>query len=236
MTANLFESHYYVYPDRVEKQIPQDIRKRYLADGAAFDITNPAIIQAAAEAVGNETNPYWKARRIYNWIINRLSYDLAGGWSKAPEVLARGTGSCTEYSYLFIAMCRASGIPARYTGAVTMRGDKAYEDKIFHRWAEIYLAPYGWIPVDASGGDSPSPETRAMMFGNVGNNYLITTTGAGSDVIGWEYNSGARWKSTSAVKVNSDSVGEWSPADSSTAITEMSVPGGQFCRPVTAEQ
>ncbi len=120
-----------------------------------------------------------------------------------PQSLKRGNGSCSEYSFVYIAMCRAAGIPARYSGAITIRGDLASEDEVFHRWCEIYLPNYGWLPVDPSGGDTPSPEGQAQRFGFVGNSYLVTTTGAGSEFIDWNYNSGEKWESIGKCKIYS---------------------------------
>lgn len=42
-------------------------------------------------------------------------------------------------SNLTIAMCGAAGLPARYVGALVVRGDDASLDYVFHRWVEVYL-------------------------------------------------------------------------------------------------
>jgi transglutaminase-like putative cysteine protease len=45
---------------------------------------------------------------------------------------------------LFITLCRLNGVPARWqTGWHIFPGLKS-----IHDWSEIYLAPYGWMPVD----------------------------------------------------------------------------------------
>ena len=45
---------------------------------------------------------------------------------------------------LFITLCRLNSIPARWqSGWNTVPGGKT-----IHDWSEIYLAPYGWMPVD----------------------------------------------------------------------------------------
>jgi NADH-quinone oxidoreductase subunit E len=64
-------------------------------------------------------------RRIARYIQARMTYELSGGWNVAPTVLERGTGSCSEYTFLMIAMCRAAGVPARYVGSIVVRGDDA---------------------------------------------------------------------------------------------------------------
>ena len=44
---------------------------------------------------------------------------------------------------------------------IVVRGDDASIDEAFHRWAQIYLPHYGWVPVDANRGDKPSPADQA---------------------------------------------------------------------------
>jgi hypothetical protein len=62
---------------------------------------------------------------------------------------------------VFITMCRVAGIPARWqSGYETKPGD----DWGMHDWAEIYLAPWGWLPADASYGVRESPDPRIAEF------------------------------------------------------------------------
>ncbi len=241
VAADLYDTRYFIRPERVGtlKDVPVQFRDKFLADDTKFDLKNPVVLDAVREAVGDahtgvrmdETNMYWKARKIYNWINDTLFYELSGGWNVAPAIIERGNGSCSEYTFVFIAMCRAAGIPARYTGALSVRGDRASEDDVFHRWCEIYLPPYGWIPVDPSRGDTDSPEGQANGFGQIGNGLLVTTTGAGSEYIGWRYNSGEVWEAIGKCKVVSENIGEWTPADKNAESAGMTVPGGMYCRP-----
>lgn len=133
------------------------MRQRYTSDGSKYRISDPYIQTLVHEVVGNETHPYWIARKIFNYVRNTLTYQLEGGWNTAPVVLKRGTGSCSEYSFAFISLCRAAGLPARYVGSLVVRNDDASLDDVFHRWPEVFLPHYGWIPIDPQGGDKPSP-------------------------------------------------------------------------------
>ncbi|MEJ2054186.1 MAG: transglutaminase-like domain-containing protein, partial [Calditrichaceae bacterium] len=129
------------------------------------------------------------ARKIFDYIRNTLEYKLEGGWNVAPVVLQRGTGSCSEYTISFIALARAAGLPARYAGAIVVRGDDASLDEVFHRWPEVYLPNFGWIPIDPQGGDKELPGDRARNIGSLSNRFLITTQGGGdSEYLGWYYN------------------------------------------------
>lgn len=217
-SANLYKVRYFVFPSKVGtlEDIPKDISNTYLVDDTKFSYSDPVIQKAVKAAVGNETNPYWIARRIFNYVIDHMEYELAGGWNIAPAVLDRGNGSCSEYTFVYIAMCRAAGLPARYAGSVVIRGDDASTDDVFHRWVEIYLPNYGWIPVDPSGGDSPWPSSRAGAFGFLNNRYLITTIGGGgSEYMAWSYNSNEQWTSEGRCEIVVENFGDWTPLEKS---------------------
>ncbi|MDZ7338958.1 MAG: transglutaminase [candidate division KSB1 bacterium] len=214
LKARVYEVFYYIRPERVGslEEVPAEIKTKYLADGTKYCLQDPLIQSSAREAVGDEKNPYWIARKIYHWLMGKMSYELAGGWNVAPEVLRRGNGSCSEYSFVYIALCRAAGLPARYVGSVVVRGDDASMDDVFHRWVEVYLPRYGWVPVDPSGGDQESPRAQALYFGHLANRFLITTEGGGdSEFLGWTYNSAEGWTAEPKCKVVVENFADWSP-------------------------
>ncbi|MFB0515834.1 MAG: transglutaminase, partial [Candidatus Neomarinimicrobiota bacterium] len=83
---------------------------------------------------------------------------------------------------------------------------------VYHRWAEVYLPNYGWIPVDASRGDKPSPRDQATYIGQLSNRFLITTQGGGdSEYLGWYYNSHETYQTDPQVRINIEAFGEWEP-------------------------
>jgi len=236
MTANvkLYDTWFHIFPEKVGslKDIPKDIKKQYLVNDEKFDLENPIIQKILADEVGDETNPYWIMRKIYRAIIDRVEYELVGGWNTAPTVIERGTGSCSEYTFAFIALCRAAGLPARYTGSVAIRGDDASLDDVFHRWAEVYLPNYGWIPVDPSRGDEFSPEGQAEAIGHWGNRYIITTwSGGNSEYLGWTYNSSGEWTTTGKCKIYTENIGEWTPLNPEDPKTVELIRSSDRCEP-----
>ncbi len=213
--ATLFDIRHHVDPRRVAtlRDIPPKIRKQYLVDGAKFAIKHPSIKKHLKAALGDERRPYWMVRRIARYIQDRMHYELAGGWNIAPTVIDRGSGSCSEYTFVFIAMCRAAGIPARYVGALVIRGDDASTDEVFHRWPEVYYPGYGWVPTDAQAGDKPAPEHQGAAFGSLPNRFIITTIGGGgSEYIRWGYNSFAHWICEGRCAVDDGHLNDWYPA------------------------
>lgn len=214
--SKIYATEYFIYPDKIGrlKEIPSEIKKMYLQDGDKYRIHDPYIKDLAKKIVEKEKNPYWIALRIFDFLGKHLSYNLKplGGWNPAPTVLKRGTASCSEYSYSMIALCRALGLPVRYVGAVSRRGDDASFDDVFHRWTEVYLPPYGWIPFDSNKGDRDLPGRKVLGIGNVAARYIITTENGGGDKYLWfGYNYGFSWTSEDKCRIHEESYGMWSP-------------------------
>jgi sugar lactone lactonase YvrE len=216
LDTKLYRTSFWIQPDKVRPlgTVPKSIRKNYLANNSKYRLNNPAVRSAVRLAIGSETNPYWIARKIYQFVLEKLDYKLSGGWDPVPLLLERGTGSCSEYSFVLIALCRAAGIPARYVGGVVTRGDDAFVDNVFHRWVEIYLPGYGWIPVDPDRGDKKTPRGQALGFGNQENTLLVTTVSGGeSKYLGWKYNGNVTWSFKGRTRAYVEHVGELSPID-----------------------
>ncbi len=126
--------------------------------------------EASRAIVGDERNPLLRARRIYMWIAENFMYSYAHEYSTIRNIsdfcLTKGYGDCGQHTLLFIALCRFDGIPARWqSGWYTFPGGKT-----IHDWAEIYAAPYGWMPVDVDMGvfahryfTSLTPEERQRL-------------------------------------------------------------------------
>ncbi|HIE15801.1 MAG TPA: transglutaminase [Bacteroidales bacterium] len=211
INVETFDVRYFIFPDKVGtlSDIPQEVKK-FLANDVKYEYDNVVIKNAVKEAVGDEKNAYWIARKIYDYLMPRMYYEMTGGWNTAPTVLSRGNGSCSEYSFVYIAMCRAAGLPARYVGSIAWRGEKKAMDDVFHRWVEVYLPNYGWIPVDPSGGDQKYPAAQARYFGHLSNHFLITTqSGGGSEYMEWTYNSNENYTSEPKTYIVHEYFADW---------------------------
>ncbi len=140
-------------PDNVGTYDKDSALYREFTASAKNIFISPEIEAKAREIVGGEQNPYLAARKIYDYVVDDLTYShtphASLGFMDIPEsvfVHEHGYGDCGAQSIYFSALCRAVGIPARATGGYQlfpgMEGT--------HFWAEFYLPNYGWVPVDTS--------------------------------------------------------------------------------------
>ena len=134
-----------------QKVVPFDGKDATVAkftNEAPHVVFTPAMRELSAKILGGETKPARAAKKIYEWIGTNIQYSFATEYSTIPNISeycrSHGYGDCGQEALLFITLCRLNGIPARWqTGWDTFPGA---ED--IHDWTEIYLAPYGWVPVD----------------------------------------------------------------------------------------
>ena len=145
--------HFTLNPAMIQSIDPLDTAlKPYLQEGPHVVFT-PEMKALSAKIVGSETNPMLKAKKIYDWECEHLLYSCAPQYSTLTNisdfVRRNGYGDCGEQALLFITLCRYNGIPARWqSGWLLLPGQASPHD-----WSEIYLAPYGWLPVDPTMGD-----------------------------------------------------------------------------------
>jgi len=141
---------------------------------------DPQIQEIAESSIEGQTE-VGIVKNIYNYVIDNLEYTLHGkkDWG-AVKALQQKKGDCTEYSDLFVAICRAKNIPARVVTGYTMRFDT---DSSKHNWAEVYLQKYGWVPFDPSCGDVEDFIFRNRAFDRMRPLYLYLTNIRNDEVL-----------------------------------------------------
>jgi len=123
-------------------------------------------IQEAANGIEGRVDVE-KVLNIYDYVTDNMEYSIVNKKALgAVNALIHGKGDCTEYSDLFVALCRAKNIPARViTGYRVDRNSTSPK----HNWIEVYLQEYGWVPFDPSNGDvgNGSGKGRVLNTGPV---------------------------------------------------------------------
>jgi transglutaminase-like putative cysteine protease len=75
----------------------------------------------------------------------QYKHSVTGVATTAAQALEMGAGLCQDYTHIFLALCRAVGLPARYVSG-HMVGEGAS-----HAWCEVLLpdATHGFDPTNA---------------------------------------------------------------------------------------
>lgn len=118
--------------------------RRYTVSEPWIEITDE-IRTKAVETAGEGTNPFLQSLRIFEWLLDNMSYEYPDPANRgAAKSFASMKGDCGEFSFVFCAMCRSLGIPARTITCMWLTEAGG------HNWAEVLLPGYGWVPVDLS--------------------------------------------------------------------------------------
>ena len=143
-----------------------------------YNISDPDLIYAALNEVGVTAgdNLVEKAEKIYNFVIDRLNYELPSDEMGASWAYDNSAGDCSEFSSLMITLLRLHGIPARKVTGLVISNDPTYRPSVGdvitfdsnyvgstqtqsstnpflgHAWVEYYVPQIGWIVSDPTWG------------------------------------------------------------------------------------
>lgn len=85
----------------------------YLGESPYIEMKHRRIKELAA-SIGNDSDTPWKqVEAIYDWVQQNIKYEFDPNIHTCLEALDAKKGDCEEVASLFIAICRAKGIPAR---------------------------------------------------------------------------------------------------------------------------
>ncbi len=145
------------YQDILERhiQLPEGI------DGGVYSLTMRVIDGAE--------NPWDRAVAIMNFLRENMRYTLQpdtppqGRDFVSHFLLDSREGYCSYYASAMAVMGRIAGLPTRYVeGYLARPGVEVLTGENAHAWAEVYFRGVGWIPFDATGGNSGSGNTDGI--------------------------------------------------------------------------
>ena len=118
----------------------------YLQSQKYCESDHPEIRDAANKLEGPEQSK--TAETIFHWVAKNVRYS---GYLKnakgALYALKHRKGDCTEFMYLFAALCRACNIPTRCIGGYVCDKNSVLKPTSYHNWAEFH-ADRAWIISD----------------------------------------------------------------------------------------
>ena len=119
---------------------PKELRL-YLGDSPGIQMRDKPVKDLAAKVGGQLDHPWDKAKAFHTWVWENITARI-GPYTNVLAALKDRVGDCEERAAVFVALCRASGIPARLVWLPN------------HNWAEFYLTNEQgeghWIPAHTS--------------------------------------------------------------------------------------
>ena len=125
--------------------------------------TDGIVKKTALDITKGARTDYDKAKAIYEWIVENTYRDpktRGCGVGDIKTMLETGNlgGKCADLNALYVGLARAVGLPARDVYGVrvaksqfgyrSLGAGTANITRAQHCRAEVYLAGFGWVPVD----------------------------------------------------------------------------------------
>nr|WP_315433232.1 transglutaminase-like domain-containing protein [uncultured Stomatobaculum sp.] len=129
------------------------------------------LCSLAAELTAGVTEPLVKAKCFYDFITKKVRYSFMPSYFCLDRMAERcamdRVGDCGIQALLFLSLCEAVGIPARWESGLKT------EPKFIgaHDWVRFYTPSFGWRAADLSYGGSAwkrgDERLHRFYFGNV---------------------------------------------------------------------
>ena len=149
-------------PSRVDRKL-----RTYLLPSPYIESRDRRIQQLAKQLISDEANGWGQIEGVFDWVRENVEYRFDEKIKSCLQALDDGVGDCEEMSSLFIAICRAAGVPAR---AVWIPG---------HTYPEYYLVDEQgvgrWYPCQVAGAGHDfgrMPESKPIL--QKGDRFRIT--------------------------------------------------------------
>jgi len=178
-TLEVYSIDYNVDPRNVGEYHPSDSSFANHVIPSKLIESESAEIKGQARAILAESSFLLDvAFKSYNWVIDNLSFERLAGELGALYTYKNRVGDSAEISNLLVALLRANRIPAQRIsgwGGTFVMNETYTAAQVAHGWSELYLANYGWIPMDPTFGRSQ----RFDNFLKSDERHIILTKGAG---------------------------------------------------------
>ncbi len=186
--AYTMAGHYPILNEGNVRELTDDAQTAfslYLTQRPPHLVFNDELASLTQQLVGDETNPYLKAKAIFDWWDANIrwvpEFEYGTIHSFADICMQRKRGDCGVQAVTLMAMMRSAGIPARWQSGFTTTPGK----ENLHDWSEIYLAPHGWVVADPSYGyrTSDDPLVRNFYFGHMDIYRIIVNLDYGQQLV-----------------------------------------------------
>ncbi len=148
----IYGQHYQIDPNKVAPATPSTALAPYMGERPPHIVFTDDLRKFSREVVGDEKNPYRIAQKLFA-AVDRIPWAGALEYSTISNIsdyaLRAGHADCGQQTLLLMTLLRLNGIPARWQSGWIF-SDSEYNN--MHDWGWLYLAPYGWVPMDVTFG------------------------------------------------------------------------------------
>ena len=141
-------------PGKVQAETITPELAPFVAERAPHIVFTDAMRKFSHDAVGDEKNPYRIAQKLFA-AVDRIPWAGAREYSTISNIsdyaLHAGHADCGQQTLLLMTLLRLNGIPTRWQSGMVYSDDGSHYSNI-HDWGYLYLAPYGWVPMDVTTG------------------------------------------------------------------------------------
>jgi len=118
-------------------EVPAAQAKRFLGPEPLIEADHADIVALAKTQ--RRATAAATAAATCEWIVANLADPGYTAEDKGALAALQGkAGDCSEQAYLFVALCRANVIPARYLGGCVLEQSRVLKPFQFHNWAEFH--------------------------------------------------------------------------------------------------
>lgn len=111
--------------------------KHYLVPEKYVESDDRDILRVAHHLKSKK--PLATAEKIFHWLVSHIHYSGFSSRDRgALYALRTRRGDCSEFAYLFVALCRSGGIPARAVGGYVCGENAVLDPNQYHNWGEFY--------------------------------------------------------------------------------------------------
>jgi len=143
------------YPDFVQDYC----QGQSVGDTKYIDPSDPEIYEIATDVYTDAAieNSFLVSKALFVWLKEHTEYQSHGtdtGVQSAVETCQITTGDCDDLSFLYISLCRAVGIPARFIRGLLLENLSLGSVAGPHAWVEVFVGGpvgnQGWIPIECA--------------------------------------------------------------------------------------
>ncbi len=144
------------YPTDPEamRVLSDDERAAALAATPFVQAEAPELVAKARDITAGVTNDADKARAIQAWVHDHVKKEMTISLPSALDVLQTMAGDCNEHTYLFTALARAAGVPAKIMVGLAYSKGAFY----YHAWPAVFVGE--WVEVDPTWGQETVDATH----------------------------------------------------------------------------